>query len=194
MPHPDTSHNLHLIDIRHGVELNSGCYGGRWHLKLKHLNLQLKRGNHRCPLLKLKLLLLVAVLEVYDRVSALIHKLAWHIKLLMNVVPRVLGLVAATICNLQLLVLVWRRNCTTMEKVILTLQLHELTWDGYVAPFISSHTQALLDDSPHKALLPHGVPLIVNQKERDWHRGGVTEVTPTQGSEGDLCRLLNGVV
>jgi hypothetical protein len=76
MPHPDTSHNLHLIDIRHGVGLNSGCYGGRWHLKLKHLNLQLKRGNHRCPLLKLKLLLLVGVLEVYDRVSALIHKLA----------------------------------------------------------------------------------------------------------------------
>jgi hypothetical protein len=45
-----------------------------------------------------------------------------------------------------------------------------------------------------KALLPHGVSLVVNRKERDWHRGGVTKATPTQGSAGDLCRLLDDVV
>jgi hypothetical protein len=42
IPHPDTSHNLRLIDIRHGVRLNSGCYGCRWHLKLQHLILLLE--------------------------------------------------------------------------------------------------------------------------------------------------------
>jgi hypothetical protein len=73
MPHPDKSHNLHLIDIRHDVGLNSGCCGCRWHLKLKHLNLLLKRGNHCYPLLNLEVLLLVGVLEVYDRVSAVVH-------------------------------------------------------------------------------------------------------------------------
>jgi hypothetical protein len=31
--HPDMSHNILLIDIRHGVRLN-GCCGCRWHLKL----------------------------------------------------------------------------------------------------------------------------------------------------------------
>jgi hypothetical protein len=76
MPHLDTSHNLHLIDIRHGVGLNNGCCGCKWHLKLKHLNLLLKRGNHHCPLLKFDIMLLVGVLEVYDRMSALIHQLA----------------------------------------------------------------------------------------------------------------------
>jgi hypothetical protein len=45
-----------------------------------------------------------------------------------------------------------------------------------------------------KALLPHGVPLIANQKERDWHHDGVSNTTSTQGSEGDLCHLLDGVV
>jgi hypothetical protein len=75
MPHPDTSPNLHLINIQHGVGVNSGCCGCRWHLKLKHLNLLLKRGNHCCPLLMLKVLLLVGVLEVYDHVSALVHQL-----------------------------------------------------------------------------------------------------------------------
>jgi hypothetical protein len=95
-----------------------------------------------------------------------------------------------------------------------------------VALFISSHTQALLDDGPGSgvlqvervlsilshcsqacmevrtlrvgyglnALLPHGVPLIVNRKESDWHRGGVSKATSTQGREGDLCRLLDGVI
>jgi hypothetical protein len=95
-----------------------------------------------------------------------------------------------------------------------------------VALFISSHTQALLDDGPRsgvlqvervlsildhcsqacvevrtlrvgyglKALMPHGVSLIVNRKECDWHRGGVSKVTPTQRNEGDLCRLLDSVV
>jgi hypothetical protein len=95
-----------------------------------------------------------------------------------------------------------------------------------VALFISSHTQALLDDGPGggvllaewvlsilghcshtyvkvmtlgaryglKVLLPHEVPLIANRNERDCHHGGVSKATSTQGSEGDWCRLLDGVV
>jgi hypothetical protein len=51
------------------------------------------------------------------------------------------------------------------------------------------HTQPLPPGL--KVLLPHRVSPIVNRKERDWHRGGVSKVTPTQGSEGDLCHLLD---
>jgi hypothetical protein len=75
MPHLDTSPNLHLVYIRHGVGLNSVCCGCRWHLKLKHLNLLHKRGNHHYPLLKLEVLLLIGVLKVYDRMSAPVHQL-----------------------------------------------------------------------------------------------------------------------
>jgi hypothetical protein len=71
----------------------------------------------------------------------------------MNVVPRVLGIAEATVRDLQFLVLVWRRNYTTMEKVILTLQLRKLVWDGDVALVISYHSQALLDDSPGGGVL-----------------------------------------
>jgi hypothetical protein len=75
IPHPDTSQNLHLIDIRHNAELSESCrcYGCRWHLKLKHLNLLLKGGDHRYPLLKLEVLILVGVLEVYDHMGMLVH-------------------------------------------------------------------------------------------------------------------------
>jgi hypothetical protein len=75
MPHLDMSPNLHLIGTRHGIGLNSGCCGCRWNLNLKHLNLLLKGGNHHCLLLKLKVMLLVGVLEVYDPVSVLDHQL-----------------------------------------------------------------------------------------------------------------------
>jgi hypothetical protein len=54
-PHPTTSHDLHLVDIRHSVEL-SGICGCGWFLKLQHLNLLLKGGDHCCPLLKLEVL------------------------------------------------------------------------------------------------------------------------------------------
>jgi hypothetical protein len=104
------------------------------------LNLLLKWGDHRCPLLELKVLLLVGMLKVYDRIGALVHQLMRHIKLLTNVVPRMLGLTEAMVCDIQLPVLVWRRNCTTTEKVILTLQLRELAWGGDVALVISGHT------------------------------------------------------
>jgi hypothetical protein len=77
-----------------------------WNLKLKHLNLLLKRGNHYCPLLKLEVLLLIGVLEVYDRVSALVHQLTRHIKLLMNVVSCMLDLAEVMVRDLQLPVLV----------------------------------------------------------------------------------------
>jgi hypothetical protein len=46
----------------------------------------------------------------------------------------------------------------------------------------------------HKVLLPYGVPLITNQEERNWHLRGSGEVALTQGGEGDMCHLLNGVV
>jgi hypothetical protein len=45
-----------------------------------------------------------------------------------------------------------------------------------------------------KALLPHGILLVADQKERDWHRGGVGEAGLTQGGECDLCRLLDGLI
>jgi hypothetical protein len=75
---------------------------------------------------------------VYDFVGTFIHHLPRHIKLLMNVVPRVLSFAKAMIHDLQLLVLLGRRNCTTTEKVILTLQLCAL--------LISGHAETLLDD------------------------------------------------
>jgi hypothetical protein len=105
MPHPDMSPSLHLIDIQHGVGLNSGCYGCRWNLKLEHLNLLHKRGNHHCPL-KLEILLPVGVLDLYDRVGTLIDHLPRCIKLLKNVVPCMLNITEAMIHDLQLLILV----------------------------------------------------------------------------------------
>jgi hypothetical protein len=64
----------------------------------------------------------------------------------MNVVPRVLSFAKAMIHDLQLLVLLGRRNCTTTEKVILTLQLCELPQCGGVGVLISGHAETLLDD------------------------------------------------
>jgi hypothetical protein len=45
-----------------------------------------------------------------------------------------------------------------------------------------------------KTLLPHKILLVTNQKERDWHHGGVGEASLTQGGECDLCRLLDGLI
>jgi hypothetical protein len=45
-----------------------------------------------------------------------------------------------------------------------------------------------------KALLPHEVSPIANRKEHDWHRGGVSNAAPTQGSEDDLCHLIDDVI
>jgi hypothetical protein len=39
------------------------------------MNLLLKGGDHRYPLRKVEVLLLVSMLQVYDRVGALIHHL-----------------------------------------------------------------------------------------------------------------------
>jgi hypothetical protein len=64
-----------------------------------------------------------------------------------------LNLVEEMICDLQLTVLVWRRKCTTVEKVILMLQLPKLAWDGGVAFIACSHTHALLDNGPGKVVL-----------------------------------------
>jgi hypothetical protein len=67
--HPNMSHHLLLVNIRHCVGL-SGCYGHYgcgWHLKLL-----LESGDHHCPVLDLEVLLLNLVLEVYDRVRVLV--------------------------------------------------------------------------------------------------------------------------
>jgi hypothetical protein len=67
------SHHLLLVDIRLCIGL-SRCYRRcrcGWHLKLL-----LKIGDHRCPLLELKVMLLNVVLEVYNRVRGLVQHLA----------------------------------------------------------------------------------------------------------------------
>jgi hypothetical protein len=79
--------------------------------------------------------------------GAHIHHLMRHVKLLTNVVPCMLGLTEATVRNLQLQILVYRRNGTTKEKVILALQLCKLARGSNVALFMSGHTQTLLDNS-----------------------------------------------
>jgi hypothetical protein len=66
------------------------------------------------------------VLEVYDHMGALVHHLARRVKLLTNVVPHVLGLTEEMVHDLQLPILVYRRDCTTTKKVILTLHLCKL--------------------------------------------------------------------
>jgi hypothetical protein len=45
-----------------------------------------------------------------------------------------------------------------------------------------------------KVLLPHRILLVADQKERDWHRGGVGEAGLTQRGECDLYRLLDGLI
>jgi hypothetical protein len=37
-------------------------------------------------------------------------------------------------------------------------------------------------------------PLDSEPERGDWHHGGVSKATSTQGSEGNLCRLLDGVI
>jgi hypothetical protein len=93
------------------------------------------------------------MLKVYDRMGTLIHHLTGRVKLLMNIVPCVLNLAEATIRDLHLPFMLRRRNYTTMEKVILTLQLCKLTRGGKVALLISSHAEKLLKDSRSCAVL-----------------------------------------
>jgi hypothetical protein len=71
---PIMSHDLLLVNIRHGIGLSGVCRCG-WCLKLKHLERQLKGGDRHCPLLKLVVLLLHSILKVDDRVSASVHLL-----------------------------------------------------------------------------------------------------------------------
>jgi hypothetical protein len=71
------SHHLLLVNIRLCVRLSECCRrcGCGWHLKLNYLKLLLEIGDHHCPLLKLEVLLLNLVLEVYDHVRALVQHL-----------------------------------------------------------------------------------------------------------------------
>jgi hypothetical protein len=71
--HPNMSHDLVLVDIRHRIEL-SGVLRCRWRLKLL-----LKSGNHRYPLLELKILHLDGVLEVHNHVGTGVHLLTGDI-------------------------------------------------------------------------------------------------------------------
>jgi hypothetical protein len=45
-----------------------------------------------------------------------------------------------------------------------------------------------------KTLLPHRILLVMDWKERDWHRGGVGEAALNQGGDCDLCHLLDGLI
>jgi hypothetical protein len=45
-----------------------------------------------------------------------------------------------------------------------------------------------------KALLPHKVLLITDREERDRHLGGGGEAALTQGGDGDVCHLLDGII
>jgi hypothetical protein len=45
-----------------------------------------------------------------------------------------------------------------------------------------------------KMLFPHMILLAINQKECDWHHGGVDEVALTHGGECDLSHLLDGLI
>jgi hypothetical protein len=89
---------------------------------------------------------------VYDRVGTFIHHLLRHVKLLTNIVPCMLSIAEVMIRDLQLRVLLGRRNCTTVEKVILTLQLCELPRHGGVALLTSGHA-VLLNDYHLSAVL-----------------------------------------
>jgi hypothetical protein len=73
--HPNMSHDLLLIDIRHCIGLirSLRC---RWCLKLHHLKLLLESGDRHCPLLEFEVLLLNGRLEVYNHVCAGVHYLA----------------------------------------------------------------------------------------------------------------------
>jgi hypothetical protein len=90
---------------------------------------------------------------VYDHVGTLIHHLSRRVKLLTNVVSRVLSLTEAMICNLQLPVLFGRGNCTTIENVILALQLCKLTCGRNVVLLISNHVETLLKNNGCRVVL-----------------------------------------
>jgi hypothetical protein len=196
-------HNLLLFDIRHCIGL-SRCCGFGWRLELEHLELLLESGDHRCPLLKLEVLLLDGVLKVYNHVGVGVHLLMGEVKLLVVVVPPVLSLTEAVVCDLQLTVLVRRCKCTTAEDGILMPQPLDvlpvcgqpqmLLDDGLSSAVLQvqqvlhvpghlSHTgvevRALRVGHGHKALLPHGVLLIMNQEERGRHLSGGGEAALT---------------
>jgi hypothetical protein len=65
----------------------------------------------------------------------------------------VLGLTEATVRDLQLLVLVRRRKCTTVEKSILLLQLLKLVRNGGVVLIVCGKTHMLLHDHPDGVML-----------------------------------------
>jgi hypothetical protein len=64
-----------------------------------------RRAHGVCPLIKLGILHLNGVLEVYDPVGTDIHLLTCDVEQLSGVVPPMLGLTKMMICDLQLVVL-----------------------------------------------------------------------------------------
>jgi hypothetical protein len=99
------SRDLVLVDTRHrvGLVVVLGC---GWCLQLQLQKLLLESGDHLRPLLKLGLLRLDDILEMHDRVGPGVHLLPGEVQLLVDVVSRMLGLTEATVCDLQLLVLI----------------------------------------------------------------------------------------
>jgi hypothetical protein len=131
----------------------SGVCGCGWHLKLQHLKLLLKGGDHCYPLLELEVLLLIGMFKVYDRVGACIHLRTRGIKLLTSAVPLVLSLAKAMVHDLQLAVLVRKSKCTTAEKGILLLKLVELVRNGGVVFIVCGQMHTLLHDSAGSVML-----------------------------------------
>jgi hypothetical protein len=172
-----------------------------------------------CPLLELEVLLLNVVLKVYDYMCALIQHLASDVLLLAEVVPPVLGLAEAAVCDLQLAVLVRRWKCTTAKDVVhmphllivllKRAQVQTMLGDGPCGVGLQvEHVLYLLGQRGHvdvevralrvghglKTLLPRGILLVRNREERDWHHGGVGEAALTHEGECDLCCLLDDLI
>jgi hypothetical protein len=59
---------------------------------------------------------------------------------------------------------------------------------------VSVEVRALRVDHVLKMLPPHGLLLLTDREQRDRHRGGVIEAALMQGSEGDVCCLLDRLV
>jgi hypothetical protein len=62
-----------LASLTYPLKITKGQCG--WHLELEHLELLLESGDRRCPLLKLEVLLLDGMLEMYNHMGAGVHLL-----------------------------------------------------------------------------------------------------------------------
>jgi hypothetical protein len=84
----------------------------------------LESGDRRCPLLELKVLHLDGILEVHNHMGPGVHLHTGEVKLLVGIVPPVLGLAKVVVHNLQLEILVQGLICPMAEDGILMPQHH----------------------------------------------------------------------